>query len=676
MSRPTATPEDARRRAASHTRTTRTVRTVGIAILAVLVALLFPVPAMGQAEPAELDVVALSTEESLVTVTVVAPPDLRSADVAADSFVVRMGDAEISPAIERVPGEDLDVVLLVDVSGSMTLEAMAAAKASGAAFIGQLPERSRISLVSFGDEANVVQAFTSNHGEVVTALNGLEANGETALHAAVVTAAQQFDPRSDSVRTIVLLSDGGNTVEQSSLGNAQAALRASGATLHAISIETEETNGAELEALAEASNGTVGRVEQLESLEVLQRAIAVDLNNQYRLRFTAPGEGSQTALLQALVSGRVIAQTTLTVQLPVAPEVVAEATTVPVVPETAPIAPPPVEQRSASAPAISQDEVSDMLLLKWLSIGAVAIAMAGIGLVLLTPKQRTAKRFKPAARFDAKPRRTGATKGLRWLTDRLADIVEGRLNRRPLGLRVTRLLDAAGWKIRTSEFVVLVLAGAGAGFLVGALRTLRFGLVLAGMVVLFMTVVVLLRVKRRRSAFAEQLVAALQMLAGALRTGYSLPQAIALLANEGDAPMSEEFARVSVEMRLGRDLVEALEAVSTRMKNDDFLWTVGAIDIAREVGGDLAGVLDNVGETMRTRERIRRQIYSLSAEGRISAYILILLPFPMFFWQLLVNREYTGLLINDPLGRAFFMGGITMLVIGGFWLRRLIRVDY
>ena len=151
---------------------------------------------------------------------------------------------------------------------------------------------------------------------------------------------------------------------------------------------------------------------------------------------------------------------------------------------------------------------------------------------------------------------------------------------------------------------------------------------------------------------------------------------ISLIAQEADAPTSEEFSRIAVEMRLGRDLVEATSAVGERMANADFLWTTGAIDIARDVGGDLAEVLDNVGATVRTRDRVRRQVQALSAEGRISAYILIALPFPIFFWQMLTNREYTMLLLNDGLGRLIFFSGISLLVFGAFWLRSLIRIEY
>lgn len=604
---------------------------------------------------------------------------MRTSDVTLGSFIVELGGKEILPSIERVDGDELDVVLLVDTSGSMDFGALDAAKASGASFIEQLPDASRISIVGFGDEATVAQEFTTDHAQAVATLNDLEASGETALHAAVVTAAQQFDPTRDSIRTVVLLSDGGNTVQQSSLGAAQAALQLSEATLHAISIETQEGNDAELESLAQASNGTVGRVEQLEALEQLHRAIGADLNHQYRLRFTAKEQGTQTAWLKATNGPEVLAETSVTLNLRTAPQASSETGNEAVLPPAIePFAPEPTPAPVASPPTVNQLQASDNTALKWLSVGALGIAMAAICLVLFIPSQRKtrrAKKVKPSERFESKPSIT-PTRGLRWIAEKLGDLVEGGLNRRPIGMRVAKMLDAAGWKIRTSEFVALVGLAAGAGFLVGAVSSFGFGLTLAATVVGFVFLIVTLKAARRRSAFAKQLVPALQMLAGALRTGYSLPQAINLAAKEAEAPVGEEFARVAVEMRLGRDLVESLQAVAVRMKNQDFEWTVGAIDIAREVGGDLAGVLDNVGDTMRTRDRVRRQIHALSAEGRISAYILMILPFPMFFWQLLVNREYTGLLVTDPVGQAIFGTGIVALIVGGLWMRKLIKVEF
>ena len=132
--------------------------------------------------------------------------------------------------------------------------------------------------------------------------------------------------------------------------------------------------------------------------------------------------------------------------------------------------------------------------------------------------------------------------------------------------------------------------------------------------------------ERRRAKFAEQLPDTLQLLTSTLRSGYGLLQALDSVAQEAAEPARTEFRRVLLEIRVGRDLSAALRALSDRMRSQDFDWVVGAIEINREIGGDLAAVLDSTAETIRERQRVYRQMQALTAEGRLSGYILTALP--------------------------------------------------
>ncbi len=118
----------------------------------------------------------------------------------------------------------------------------------------------------------------------------------------------------------------------------------------------------------------------------------------------------------------------------------------------------------------------------------------------------------------------------------------------------------------------------------------------------------------------------LQLLTSTLRSGYGLLQALDSVAQEAAEPARTEFRRVLLEIRVGRDLSAALRALSDRMRSQDFAWVVGAIEINREIGGDLAAVLDSTAETIRERQRVHRQVRALTAEGRLSGYILTALP--------------------------------------------------
>ena len=170
-----------------------------------------------------------------------------------------------------------------------------------------------------------------------------------------------------------------------------------------------------------------------------------------------------------------------------------------------------------------------------------------------------------------------------------------------VGPWLSNLLDTAGWQIRNAEFVLLIGLIALAAFLVGAISSISVGITLAVLVILGVTAILMLLVSRRRDAFNDQLNTTLQMMAGALRTGYSLPQVFALVSQEAESPTKEEFGRVVTETRIGRDLVQAADDVAKRMKSPDFGWATGALEISRDVGGDLAEVLDNVAATVRTR---------------------------------------------------------------------------
>ncbi len=184
------------------------------------------------------------------------------------------------------------------------------------------------------------------------------------------------------------------------------------------------------------------------------------------------------------------------------------------------------------------------------------------------------------------------------------------------------------------------------------------------------------RTSRQRKAFERQLDSTLQLLASNLRAGYSTMQALASVARDSEEPTSSELARVVNETRVGRPVVEALETAAERMKSDDFMWAVQAIAINREVGGSLSEVLDGVAGTIRERGEIRRHVGALSAEGRLSAVILMVLPFVVAGFLLLISPAYLLPLIETPVGIALLVAGVVMLTVGGLWMRKSVEVKF
>jgi tight adherence protein B len=185
-----------------------------------------------------------------------------------------------------------------------------------------------------------------------------------------------------------------------------------------------------------------------------------------------------------------------------------------------------------------------------------------------------------------------------------------------------------------------------------------------------------LRVSRRQAAFADQLDDSLQLMAGSLRAGHSLLRAVDSVASEADAPTSEEFARIVNETRVGRDLNDALDEVAERMGSEDFVWVAQAIAIHREVGGNLAEVLDAVGHTIRERNAIRRQVKALSAEGKLSAIVLMALPFGVTGFISMSNPAYLAKFTQSLTGYAMLAVAGVMLLVGGLWLKSTVKIKF
>jgi tight adherence protein B len=245
----------------------------------------------------------------------------------------------------------------------------------------------------------------------------------------------------------------------------------------------------------------------------------------------------------------------------------------------------------------------------------------------------------------------------------------------PFGRR--NALEQAGIKMRQADFNLLVLCVSVTAGLVGfVIGGVLVGILSLAVGPLGVAIVVKILTARRRTKFDQQLGDTLQMLAGGLRAGHSLLRSIDAVATEADSPTSEEFARIVAENRLGRDLKESLVDAAYRLKCEDFEWTSQAIEIHREVGGDLAEVLDHVAETIRERAQIKGQVRALSAEGKLSAYILLALPVGMFLFLQIASPGYIGVLFTNFLGWAMAIGGVVSLALGAFWLSRVIKIKF
>ncbi|MBG6182289.1 tight adherence protein B [Arthrobacter sp. CAN_A214] len=255
--------------------------------------------------------------------------------------------------------------------------------------------------------------------------------------------------------------------------------------------------------------------------------------------------------------------------------------------------------------------------------------------------------------------------------------METYLRQHPKRLFRREVLETAGVRLSQADMLLLVITGGATGLVVGwVLIAPVVGLLLLVLAPAIAHLFLSFLTGRRRKRFDSQLGDTLQLLTGGLRAGHSILRAIDAAATEADSPTAEEMRRIVAETSLGKDLLISLLDTSKRMENEDFAWIAQAIQINREVGGDLADVLDQVGHTIRERSEIKGQIRALAAEGKISAYILGALPFGIAIMLTVVSPGYVNPLFDEPLGWAMLGGAAVMMTIGCLWLRKIIDLKF
>lgn len=307
----------------------------------------------------------------------------------------------------------------------------------------------------------------------------------------------------------------------------------------------------------------------------------------------------------------------------------------------------------------------------WIGLGILFVGLAlGLALVL-------APRLARSQLSGTSIKIAGASSRISSLGDQATRFAERSLARNERGSRLNVALERAGIAMRPSEFAVIAATATFVVFIVALLLTnFLVALVAAAVVPLLGRIGVTALAQRRSEKFADQLEQTLPLMGGSLRAGFGIMQALDAVAMESESPTSDEFHRLIVETRLGRDLTDAMAALADRVASEDFNWVVQAIEIHRQVGGDLAQVLDNVYATIRDRNRIRRQIKALSAEGRFSALVLFILPLAMFGVITVLNPNYISELTTHTIGIVMLIGAGALMTMGGFWLRRIVRLVF
>jgi len=188
-------------------------------------------------------------------------------------------------------------------------------------------------------------------------------------------------------------------------------------------------------------------------------------------------------------------------------------------------------------------------------------------------------------------------------------------------------------------------------------------------------VYVLIRTQRREAAFRNQLGDCLTMVANAMRAGFSFLQAMDLIAKEMEPPISDEFKHVMRDISLGTSMERALEDMDRRVESPDFSLVVTAVLIQQQVGGDLAKILDTISDTIQDRIRMRREVLTLTAQGRMSGWVLAALPVAMCLLLEVLSPGYLTPLFTEPLGKMAVGGAVVLIIIGFIVIQKIVDIE-
>jgi tight adherence protein B len=567
-------------------------------------------------------------------------------------------------------GGQVAVILAVDTSGSMLdNNNIDTARSAAANFARQLRAGTRIGVLSFANSPAVEQELTTDPAlaqDAIQALNVDDPQGDTALYDAVMLASRRLAGLSGQ-RNLVVLSDGRHEGTDTRIEQAIAAARRAKVTVYTVGLEVPNRpqDQVALQRLADRTDGK-SLPASTQNLEGLFGALGRELASQYVVDLVLPaGLGSEVDfLLKVQTDGGVGEHHSPRFLL------------------GAQASPPAVPTGPVAAPALSRLESEQ---------GRYVVAIAGFATILLAflllfgPGSRTGRPYRALrqrlspysltpAISDNQPRLT-AFGSSEW-AGRATAMAETLVRRGNLEETFLDRLEAAGLNMRVAEFVLISL---GSAFIPPLLvLALTQNLILTVVVVLLGTVAPFLylsfRASRRQAKFDEQLPSTLQLLAGALQAGHSLQQAVDTVVHEAGDPIAGEFHRVLTEARLGRPLEEAFEAMAKRTGSVDFEWTVMAIRLQRQVGGNLAEVLSTVSQTIRDRYSLKRQIRALSAEGRLSSLILSILPILLFAALLAFNPLFLRPLYTTSIGIMMMAGAAVLMILGVLWLRKITEI--
>jgi tight adherence protein B len=599
----------------------------------------------------EVDVAEFPMVQLVVSTQEAVALDIGDVELLENGVAVDVAD--VYPLGVGIGG--VDAVLAIDVSNSMRGGALSTALAAARTFLAGVPASMPLGVLTFSDQPVVLSPVTTDRASVeqaVASIGGSTSSG-TALFDAVAQAAALFEPGAETQHNLILVTDGRNTTGATDLTEAVATAREARMHVFTVGLASPDTDETTLRTLAIETGATYAAISAAE-LGSVYAGLASEFTRQYVVEYRSKAP--------------LAAPVTVELRLPVGSATIGF------------LAPGITQLPAETHGAKERLSIWTEPIVMGVVVGLTFLTVVALGLLVLGFDARRRRERRLRSRLvpvvDAgNPEDAYRPDRTTFIPDRVADVAE-RLAGSGAGERLSRRLEHAGWALRGGEFLSIVAISAVLSGLLGSVAIDLVGALLG--VVLGVTVPFALLSRataRRQAAIQAQLADTLMVIASSMRAGHSFLQSLDSAAKEIDDPAAGELGRVLTEIRLGRDIDDALEALVGRVGSQDLEWAVTAIKIQRKTGGNLAEVLETVAKTIRERETLRRQVRVLSAEGRISVIVLTVLPILIAVYLMLVNPEYLKTLTTTTPGIIISSVAGVLMAFGYLWMRKIVRLN-
>jgi tight adherence protein B len=615
---------------------------------------LVAVAALTVAAPAAASAPALAVKHvdtsawPTVTVTAETPdpsttPELQVFENGQSAQNVRLANANNASA----------VAVVIDTSQSMHGQKIADAVAAATTFVTGVQSGDSLGVFAFDSKPYLAVGLPGTSTAAAGGLASL-ATGDhpgTAIYGGVQMAARALAAQPINHRAIVLLTDGSSDHDTATLAQAVAAAKSAHATIYSVGIEGSASGTSALQALASQTGGQFLQATDRPALIAAYAKISADLSSTFtftyhslvpkgtpiHLALSAPGLGSARA--STMAPGKIAAA-------------------------SGPKEPLLHMPTSAAGRA-------------GVAVGAAVLVLFGV-LILLSSRPGVAVGKRIAAYTEPKKRAIeipGVTPVKISMLSQLFAATEKIAGSFNYWKRMAFRLEQADLPLRAAEVVYIQM---GASLILGVFGRFVLGLngllelVPLAMGILVPSLFVKFMARRRLNLFESQLPETLITLAASLKAGHAFNSALASVVKEGAEPTSKELGRVAQEIQLGSTSEAALESMSKRMDSTNFGFVVMAVNIQRTVGGSLAEILDMVADTVRQRQQFSRKVKALTAQGRMSAYVLLAMPFLMGLAIFALNPAYMSILFTSSAGKLMIGVSLVMMAIGGVIIRKIV----